>query len=331
MSELASSAPAIETVGVRRVFQSRKGFLFREVTRTEALKGVDLRVERGSIFGLLGPNGAGKTTLTKILSTLLLPTEGRAMVLGHDVTTETAWLRPRMGLVLGGERGLYSRISGRENLRYFADLYGIPPEERERRIAEVLDRVDVTWAADRRVEEYSRGMKQKLHIARGILHRPEILFLDEPTIGLDPKSARETRKLIRSLVGDGVTIFLTTHYMFEAEELCPQIAILSKGRIVARDSVAGLRRLVGGDRTLEAEAHGFDDQEIDALRRLPGVSKVVSEEFGPTLRLTIRLRTEETTTDDLTRSLPGHPELMVRERQTSLEDVYLDLVEEEAR
>lgn len=331
MSAVSSSSAAVEAIGVRRVFESRKGFLFRDVTRTEALRGVDLVVERGSIFGLLGPNGAGKTTFTKILSTLLLPTDGKALVLGHDVRTDTAWLRPRIGLVLGGERGLYNRISGRENLRYFADLYGIPAAEREKRIDEVLERVDVAWAADRRVEEYSRGMKQKLHLARGILHRPEVLFLDEPTIGLDPKSARETRKLIRGLIGDGVTIFLTTHYMFEAEELCPQIAVLSKGRIVARDSVDGLRALVGGDRTLEAEAYGFEDREVDALRKLPGVSKVVSEEFGPTMRLTMRTRTTETTVDDIGRTLPGHPELQVRERRTSLEDVYLDLVEEEAR
>ncbi len=328
---VSDAAPAVQTIGLRRVFQSRKGFLFSEVTRTEALRGVDLTVERGSIFGLLGPNGAGKTTLTKILSTLLLPSEGKALVLGHDVQTDTAWLRPRIGLVLGGERGLYNRINGRENLRYFADLYGIPMAEREARIDEVLARVDLTWAADRRVEEYSRGMKQKLHIARGVMHRPEILFLDEPTIGLDPKSARETRKLIRSLVGDGVTIFLTTHYMFEAEELCPQIAVLSKGRIVARDSVDGLRRLVGGDRTLEADAYGFEDRELEALKRLPGVSKVVSEEFGPTMRLTLRVRTTETTPADVSQALPGHPELSVRERRTSLEDVYLDLVEEEAR
>jgi ABC-type multidrug transport system ATPase subunit len=325
------SSPAIETIGVRRVFDSRKGFLFREVTHTEALRGVDLVVERGSIFGLLGPNGAGKTTFTKILSTLLSPSGGKALVLGHDVTTETAWLRPRIGLVLGGERGLYNRISGRENLRYFADLYGLPTTEREKRINEVIERVDLGWAADRRVEEYSRGMKQKLHIARGILHRPEMLFLDEPTIGLDPKSARETRKLVRSLVTDGVTIFLTTHYMFEAEELCPQIAVLSKGRIVARDTVDGLRKLVGGDRTLEAEAYGFEDKELDTLRHLPGVSKVVSEEYGPSMRLTMRVRTLETTPDDVVRALPGHPELSVRERRTSLEDVYLDLVEEEAR
>jgi ABC-2 type transport system ATP-binding protein len=325
----SSDGPAIETHDVRRLFASRKGFLFREVTRTEALKGVDLTVERGAIFGLLGPNGAGKTTLTKILSTLLLPTSGTALVLGHDVTRETDWLRPRMGLVLGGERGLYNRISGRDNLRYFADLYGVPMAEREPRIRELLERVDLTNAADRRVEEYSRGMKQKLHIARGILHRPEILFLDEPTIGLDPKSARETRKLIRSLVTDGVTIFLTTHYMFEAEELCPKLAILSKGRIVARDTVDALRTLVGGDRTIELEAYGFEDREVDTLRHLPGVSKVVTEEFGPMTRLTLRVRTNETTVDQVRASLPGQVELSVRERRTSLEDVYLDLVDEE--
>jgi ABC-2 type transport system ATP-binding protein len=322
---------AIEVRDLVRVFESRKGFFFSEKTRTEALKGVELFVQRGAIFGLLGPNGAGKTTLTKILSTLLLPTSGTVRVLGHDVVEDATWLRSRIGLVLGGERGLYNRINARENLRYFADLYGIPPDERDRRIVEVLERVDLTWAADRRVEEYSRGMKQKLHIARGILHRPEILFLDEPTIGLDPKSARETRKLVRSLVVDGVTIFLTTHYMFEAEELCPRVAVLSKGKIVANDTMAGLRSRVGGDRTIEAEAYGFEDREVDQLQRLPGVSKVNGEDFGPLMRLTLRVRTDEVTPEAVRDLLPGHPELSVRERRTSLEDVYLDLVEEEAR
>ncbi|HZY69733.1 MAG TPA: ABC transporter ATP-binding protein [Thermoplasmata archaeon] len=321
---------AIATRNVHRTFTSRKGFLFNERVTTEALRGVDLEVPAGEIFGLLGPNGAGKTTLTKILATLLLPTSGTATVLGLDVAREALRLRPQIGLVLGGERGLYNRISARENLRYFADLYGVPVERRTGRIAEVLERVGLAEAADRRVEEYSRGMKQKLHIARGILHEPKVLFLDEPTIGLDPKSARETRKLIRGLVAEGVTIFLTTHYMFEAEELCRQIAVLSKGRIVARDTVAGLRRLVGGDRTIEVEAYGFEDPEVHRIKLLPGVSRVVSEEFGPRLRLTLRLRTGELTPERLATELPGHPELTVRERRTSLEDVYLDLVEEEA-
>ncbi|MCI4321087.1 MAG: ABC transporter ATP-binding protein [Thermoplasmata archaeon] len=325
-----SSSHVIHTRDVRRVFESRKGFFFNELVRTEALKGVDLDVDAGEIFGLLGPNGAGKTTFTKIVSTLLLPTSGTVEVLGYDVTKEAHKLRPRIGLVLGGERGLYNRISARENLRYFADLFGVPMERRDKRIEEVLERVDLVEAADRRVEEFSRGMKQKLLLARGILHGPEVLFLDEPTIGLDPKSARETRKLIRSLVADGVTIFLTTHYMFEAEELCQRIAVLSRGRVVAQDSVAGLRKLVGGDRTIEVEAYGFDDGEIQRLRALPGVSRVVSEEYGPRLRLTMRVRTNELELATIRTMLANHPELALRERRTSLEDIYLDLVEEEA-
>jgi ABC-2 type transport system ATP-binding protein len=325
-----SNSAAIHTRDVRRVFESRKGFFFNERIRTEALKGVDLDVEYGEIFGLLGPNGAGKTTFTKILSTLLIPTSGTVQVLGMDAVKDATRVRPRIGLVLGGERGLYNRISARENLRYFADLYGVPMERRDRRIQEVLDRVDLTEAADRRVEEFSRGMKQKLHLARGILHGPEVLFLDEPTIGLDPKSARETRKLIRSLVADGVTIFLTTHYMFEAEELCERIAVLSRGRIVARDTVAGLRRLVGGDRTIEVEAYGFDEGEVARLKRTAGVSRIVSEEFGPKLRLTLRVGTADLSLDTIRDQLTNHAELSVRERRTSLEDVYLDLVEEEA-
>jgi ABC-2 type transport system ATP-binding protein len=325
-----SSPPAILTHDVRRVFEARKGFLFKEMVRTEALRGVDLEVARGEIFGLLGPNGAGKTTFTKILSTLLLPTSGTAHVLGLDVVQEAHRIRPRIGLVLGGERGLYNRVSARENLRYFADLFGVPPETRDRRIDEVLARVDLAEAADRRVEEFSRGMKQKLHLARGILHEPELLFLDEPTIGLDPKSARETRKLIRGLVADGVTIFLTTHYMFEAEELCQRIAVLTKGRIVARDTIQGLRRLVGGDRTIEVEAYGFDDAEVDRMKHLPGVTIASAEEFGPRLRYTLRVRTSELTHDDLRAALQGHSELTVRERRTGLEDIYLELVEEEA-
>ena len=322
--------PAIRTRDLRRSFEARKGFLFNEIVRTEALKGVDLEVDAGEIFGLLGPNGAGKTTLTKILSTLLLPSSGTAEVLGLDVARDAARLRPRIGLVLGGERGLYNRVSARENLRYFADLYGVPAAGRDRRISDVLARVGLADASDRRVEEFSRGMKQKLHIARGILHEPEMLFLDEPTIGLDPKSARETRKLVRGLVADGVTIFLTTHYMFEAEELCQRIAVLSKGRIVARDTVAGLRRLVGGDRTLEVEGYGFEDVEVDRMRHLPGVSKLKYEEFGPRTRYTLRVRTGELDAGAVQATLPGHPELSVRERRTSLEDIYLDLVEEEA-
>ncbi len=324
------SEPAVEVRQVRRTYTSRKGFFFQEKVETEALRGVDLQVQPGELFGLLGPNGAGKTTLVKILSTLLLPTSGTAKVLGIDVAEDPRRLRPRIGLVLGGERGLYNRISARENLRYFADLYGVPAATQAGRISKVLDTVGLTEAADRRVEEFSRGMKQKLHLARGILHDPELLFLDEPTIGLDPKSARDMRKLIRDQVANGVTVLLTSHYMFEAEELCQRVAVLSKGRIVARDTVAGLRRLVGGDRTLEVEAYGFEDAEVRRLRALAGVSRIVTEEFGPKQRLTLRVPTGGLGVEEVRAALKGRSEVEIRERRTTLEDVYLDLVEEEA-
>jgi len=325
----APSDAIIRTQNLRRVYESRKGFLFQEHVRVEALRGVDLEVDRGEIFGLLGPNGAGKTTLTKILATLLLPSSGRAWVLGLDVTRDVTRLRSRIGLVLGGERGLYNRVSARENLRYFADLYGVPLDRRDRRIQEVLDLVELSEAADRRVEEFSRGMKQRLHLARGLLHEPELLFLDEPTIGLDPKSARQMRHLVRGLVAQGVSVFLTTHYMFEAEELCHRIAILSRGRLVARDTVAGLRSLVGGDRTFEVEGYGFEDEEVRRLKSLPSVGRIVEEDFGPRERLTLRVRGEELTVDQVRAALPSQRDLFIRERRTTLEDIYLDLVEEE--
>ena len=326
---LPSSSDVIEVTKLTRSFSSRKGFLFQEKVATDALRGVDLTVHSGELFGLLGPNGAGKTTLTKILSTLLLPTSGTARVLGRDVSREGAAIRPLIGLVLGGERGLYNRVSGRENLRYFADLYGLPSGSVTSRIREVLDLVGLTEAADRRVEEYSRGMKQKLHLARGLLHRPPLLFLDEPTIGLDPRSARELRKLVRTLSSEGVSIFLTTHYMFEAEELCHRIGILAHGQMVACDTPSGLQRLVGGEGTVELESREFDDVELSRLRSLPGVSRVLQEPLGAHLRVTLRVRPGQWDPDALRGALDPHPDLFVRERRTTLEDAYLDLVEQE--
>ena len=326
---LPRSSDVIEVTRLTRSFSSRKGFLFQEKVATDALRGVDLTVHSGELFGLLGPNGAGKTTLTKILSTLLLPTSGTARVLGHDVSREGSAIRPLIGLVLGGERGLYNRVSGRENLRYFADLYGLPSRDVAPRIREVLDLVGLTEAADRRVEEYSRGMKQKLHLARGLLHRPPLLFLDEPTIGLDPRSARELRKLVRTLSSEGVTIFLTTHYMFEAEELCHRIGILARGQMVACDTPSGLQRLVGGEGTVEIESREFEDSELSRLRSLPGVSRLLQEPLGTHLRVTLRVRPGDGEPSSLSGALAAHPDLFVRERRTTLEDAYLDLVEQE--
>ena len=205
-----------------------------------AVDGISFSVAEGEVFGLLGHNGAGKTTTIRVLTGRALPTSGIAHVAGFDVATERAKLRPLINLVFE-EQNLYDRISGRENLRLFARLYGVP----ESRADELLERVGLAPAAKRKVKTYSSGMKQRLLLARSLVNAPRVLFLDEPTRGLDPTSARELRDLVRELSRGGVTVFLTTHYMEEADELCQRVAFLSQGKIVALDTPRELKLRYG--------------------------------------------------------------------------------------
>src|SRR5947207_8211821 len=179
-----------------------------------------------------------------MLITLLLPTSGSARVLGYDVVKDARKVRERIGYVFGGDRGLYERLPELDNLRYFAELYGVPPRDQRRRIGELLELVGLTGREKEKVEGYSRGMRQRLHIARGLLHDPEVIFMDEPSIGLDPIGARELRQTVRSLVDAGKTVLLTTHYMFEADALCDRIAVINDGRIVASGTGADLKQAV---------------------------------------------------------------------------------------
>src|SRR6058998_2730378 len=235
---------AIELRDVRRVFHTTTGTLRRKAKEVVALDGLSLQVGEGELFGLLGPNGAGKTTTIKMLITLLIPTAGKARVLGLDVVEDAREVRKRIGYVFGGERGVYERLSGYDNLRYFAELYGVPPRLQKRRIDGLLELVGLKGREHERTEGYSRGMKQRLHVARGLLHDPEVVFLDEPTIGLDPVGARELRATIGTLTSAGKTILLTTHYMFEADALCDRIAVISQGEIVAEGTPAQLKSRV---------------------------------------------------------------------------------------
>ena len=204
--------------------------LTRDYNRLRALDRISFSVERGEVFGFLGPNGAGKTTTIKILTGQLRPTSGKAWVMGCDVVEERQQLKPQIGVVFETQN-IYERLSARDNLAFFAHLYGI----NHGRVDEVLAQVGLKNRAKERVKKYSNGMKQRLLIARALLHRPKVLFLDEPTRGLDPKVAREIRTFVAALARQDVTVFLTTHYMEEADQLCDRVAILDHGRIVVMD------------------------------------------------------------------------------------------------
>jgi ABC-2 type transport system ATP-binding protein len=211
-----------------------------------ALEGLSLEIAEGEVFGLLGPNGAGKTTLVKVLSTVLLPTSGSAAVLGHDVVKEVRAVRRLIGIVLGGDRGLYPWISGIDNLNYWAALYDVPRPVARARIAALLERVGLSERARDPVETYSRGMKQRLHLARGLVSGAKVLFLDEPTMGMDPLAARDFRTLVHELKDEGTTILLTTHDMAEAEAVCDRVALIDHGRLIATETPQTLASLVAG-------------------------------------------------------------------------------------
>jgi ABC-2 type transport system ATP-binding protein len=230
----------IDVRQLRRTFQAKKGVV-------TAVEDVSFTVERGEIFGFLGPNGAGKTTTIGMLCTLLRPTSGTAILNGYDIVTRPHDVRKSIGLVFQ-DPSLDERLTARENLDFHARLYGVPRDLARRRIAQMVEMVELATRQDDLVKNFSGGMKRRLEIARGLIHHPRILFLDEPTLGLDPQTRCLIWEYIRDLQSkEGITIFLTTHYMDEAEN-CGRIAIIDYGRLIALDTPAGLKKTAGGDR-----------------------------------------------------------------------------------
>jgi ABC-2 type transport system ATP-binding protein len=319
---------AIEVEELRRTYRTRKGLLRRKKTEVHALRGISFEVERGELFGLLGPNGAGKTTTIKILATLLLPTSGSARVLGFDPARQAKEVRPRIGHVFGGDRGLYDRLSGLDNLRYFADLYRVPVREKRRRISELLALVRLNGRERERVETYSRGMRQRLHIARGLLHDPEVLFLDEPTIGLDPVGARELRETIAELSQKGKTILLTTHYMYEADELCRRIGVISNGEFVAYGTPAALKAGVADRTVIEIETFGVGEEALERLRKVEGVASVSTETREQASVVLVQSTRGAELVQPLLRALDAPTVGKVITREPTLEDAYVELVRE---
>src|SRR5688572_12925064 len=309
----------IEAIDLRRTYRTSTGVIRRRSLEVEAVRGVSFEVEEGRLFGLLGPNGAGKTTTIKMLITLLLPTSGTARVLGLDVVKDAREVRKRIGYVFGGDRGLYERLPAVDNLRYFAELYGVPPREQKPRIAELLELVGLTGREKERVEGYSRGMRQRLHIARGLLHDPPVIFLDEPTIGVDPVGARELRQTIATLVQAGKTVLLTTHYMFEADQLCDRIAVIAKGRIVAEGTPRELKAQVSEGIGVEVEVYGIEEESVDALRAIEGVTSVAVEDQDPAQVVVVQAAAGLEPTHDILGRLQGVSLGRITTREPTLE------------
>jgi ABC-2 type transport system ATP-binding protein len=227
--------PAVLVEGVRKRFGA-----------VQALCGVSLQVPRGTVLGLLGPNGAGKTTMVRILTTLLLPDEGRAEVEGLDVVTKSDEIRQRIGLA-GQYAAVDEILTGRENIELVGRLYHLPKDEAKRRAQRLLERFDLVAAADRTVKTYSGGMRRRLDLGASLVGEPSVLFLDEPTTGLDPRSRIDLWKVIRELVAEGTTVLLTTQYLEEADELANRIVVIDHGQVIAEGTSAELKARVGGD------------------------------------------------------------------------------------
>jgi ABC-2 type transport system ATP-binding protein len=317
---------AIEVSHLRRTFKSYIGVIRRTAKEVVGVDDISFAVGDGELFGLLGPNGAGKTTTIKMLTTLLIPTSGSASIRGMDVVKQAQDVRKRIGFIFGGERGLYWRLSGIDNLRYFASLYGVDPDVSKKRIPYLLELVGLKGRGDEKVEGYSRGMKQRLHVARTLLHDPEVLFLDEPTIGLDPVGARDFRQVILDLQSAKKTILLTTHYMFEADLLSDRIAVINQGRIIALDTPSGLKSHVRDMNVVEVEMFGLPEDMLNGLRALPFVDALSVEDHEQRQMLMIQTARGAEAVPDVLALLAGLKIGRVIVREPTLEDAYVRLV-----
>jgi len=319
---------AIETQSLVKTFKTKHGFLKRTTRSTEAVRGISFHVDKGELFGLLGPNGAGKTTTVKMLSTLLIPTSGSIHILGQDILQHTREVRKHIGFTFGGARGLYGRLTGIENLRYFAELYAMSPYETRTRIAELLELVGLKDCGNDRVETYSSGMQQRLHLARALLHDPELIFLDEPTVGIDPVGARELRATVKQLKAQGKTILLTTHYMAEADELCDRIAIINHGQIVAMDSPSSLKTKLTSDAFIELKTSAENLPAVkNVLSRLEPAMEVTYNQHAFAWEVNIRTRNPGVVMELLAPLLSSNLIQTLGVRNQTMEDVYVAIIQ----
>lgn len=320
---------AVKTEGLGREFRT-KGRANGGSKVLKALEGIDLEVRPGELFGLLGPNGAGKTTLIKILCTLLLPTSGRALVAGLDVATEPHRVRERINMVSGGEHSGYGILTVREHLWLFSQLYGVPTKTARRRTDELLETLGLQAEANQKIATLSTGMRQKMNLIRGFVCDPRILFLDEPTLGLDVQVAREVRTVIRTWLAKSPekTVLLTTHYMAEAEILCDRVAIISRGQVLACDTPENLKQRLDHEVVYRVETDLMLDPGEPFLD-VPGVRRFGAEHkagAGTTRFSVIMDRGAEVSGVVDRLEAMGRQVRTVNQTEPSLEEVFLHIV-----
>jgi ABC-2 type transport system ATP-binding protein len=307
-----SDVPAVVVEGLKKSFGE-----------TRALDGVDLTIREGTVFGLLGPNGAGKTTAVRVLATLLKPDFGRAEVFGHDVVASPADVRAMIGLA-GQYAAVDELLTGRQNLRMVGRLYHLPDREVRARADELLEQFDLTDAADRAVKTYSGGMRRRLDLAASLVNRPRMLYLDEPTTGLDPRSRMDLWQMIKTLVEDGTTLLLTTQYLEEADRLADEIAVIDRGNVIARGTADELKSSIGGQVVEVRVAIPADlERAAKALSGLGEADALRTDERTATVAAERGVATVSDAADALRREQIEVTDLALR--RPTLDDVFLDL------
>jgi len=308
------------------ISKERKGLFGSKRREIEALKGITLDIFSGEIFGLLGPNGAGKTTLIKCLTTLLLPTSGSIQVNGYDVVRDENRVRASIGCMLMGERGLYWKLTGRENLDFFGALYHLPPRVRRQRAQQVIDLLNLGDIIDRTVETYSSGQKMKLAFAKSLINQAPLLVLDEPTNTLDVPSARELRSIVRDLNRHGHTVIYTTHQMTEAEELCDRVAIIDRGQIIALGAVSELKNSLQQKGVIRVEGV-VPPAAFAAIKRLEHVDEAALTAANGLAELRVVTLQPRLLLPEIIRALFDNGAVIqdIAPAQVTLEDVFIAL------
>ena len=315
---------SVRTEHLGRIYKTRSRAKAEPRTLT-ALEDVTLSVKQGELFGLLGPNGAGKTTLIKILTTLLAPTSGQAWVAGYDVEQNPLEVRRRMNMVSGGESSGYGMLTVRENLWMFAQFYGIPSAVAKKRIQDLLEMVKMTDRMNTKVSSLSTGLRQKMNIVRGFLTDPDVLFLDEPTLGLDVNASRDVRDFIRQWINEdrSRTLVLTTHYMMEADELCDRVAIVNKGRVLSCDTPQSLKLELQNKTVYHCTVSPLHD-DAASIKVIPGVLSVAHVRGDGSDSVECILEAEDVLGSMLNALAVQNVHLLnLEKREPTLEDVFV--------